>query len=133
MKIFKMTIVGFTVLSLCAAPALQANQLSETVEQLNQPCGCCCCDSPSKELSCSVNGFQKNKSCPCKVDSPTPINAIPIASTTSNTNQSELALNVKNLTNQIFTDVNKTNEFVEIDYLPQKHPPLFILNASLLI
>lgn len=132
-KIFKTAIIGLTVLSLCAAPALQAVQVSKSVESMQKTCSCCCCVSINHEHNEVDHGLAKSDRCGCQVGQSLPINATPIISNISPDDQIQTATVNSFKSGSLFENKDCDDQFVDIDCLPQKHPPLFILNASFLI
>ena len=132
-KILKYSAISVTLLTFVAAPAIQAIQISKTVKQLNQACTCCCCDSAEQEKSCPAKAIQKSDRCPCKIDQPAPINSAPIVSTVSKDNHKYSTVISELPQNSLLAQDAKSSKIIVKDNLPKKHPPLFILNASLLI
>ena len=132
-KISRILIVAFAVLSLSLAPAIQAFQIADAVSRMSQNCSCCCCLDKAKEHQCADITLKKLDKCPCSVDSQQPVNTSPIVSTNSDTNQNKIGAELTYEAAPILAKAVKTDFVLDIDYPPQKRPPLFILNTSLLI
>lgn len=132
-KVIKSIVVGITVLTLSAAPALQAIQLSKVVERMNQVCQCCCCTGESTEHSSDSHSLQKASRCGCEVGQSLPINSAPLVSTDSKINHDEQAAVIQTIPVVTFAVSIESNTIIVLDHIPKKHPPLFVLNTSFLI
>jgi len=132
-QIFRTSVTVITLLTLCAAPALQAFSFAGGLAQMEKSCGCDCCGTPAEESSCPVKSQMSENSCPCSVGEQLPFNSKPIESSVPVTIGKNLAVQPTVLITYSESLNNSDYNIVCFEISPKSHPPLYILHGSWLI
>jgi len=132
-KIFRTSVILITLLTLCAAPALQAFSFSDRISQMKEACGCGCCFSNTEESSCPVKAQSAEKACACEVGQQIPFNSKPFETVAPSQNITDISLQKCDVIVSQTPDCEQSFNSVVFTIPSKTHPPLYILNASLLI